>query len=320
MRVSALFSGLWLIVAAGVSYAGEAHEWIDKMSQAGQANNFEGVFIYWNTARLESMRIQHSISKDGVWESLESLNGEFRKVVRNEIQIASIFPDRQLMSLRRSEGGSPYRPQIPQNTEALSQYYDMSVLGESRVAGWNAVVVAVEPKDQYRYGFRYWVEKNSGMMLQCDVLNEKDHVVERTMFTELRFLNHEPLSGSKEIKAPEGYKVVVLDEPQDVHDAKDILWRAEILPPGFVLTKSMIKSMHQGHNRVRHMMYSDGMATVSVFIEKNDSSDKEAFRGVSTLGAVNAFGRIADGYHVTVVGEVPLDTVSTIGASLRKIK
>jgi sigma-E factor negative regulatory protein RseB len=62
-------------------------------------------------------------------------------------------------------------------------------------------------------------------------------------------------------------------------------------------------------------VYSDGLASVSVFIERSGDPVPVA-AGYSSLGAINTYSTLRGGYQITVVGEVPASTVRQIAASV----
>ena len=178
--------------------------------------------------------------------------------------------------------------------------------------------------DQYRYGYRYWVDKNTGMLLRCDLLAVDNTVVEQMMFTSLKYLKSSPadsFSGLLEGAPYKQYKQQVLDEREvNVLPSAQLKWGVNILPKGFMLTQSTMRhSQPSSENSneeadLLHLVYSDGLASVSIFIEQNQGESKH-LQGTSTMGAVNAYGD----YFVTVVGEVPITTVQSMARSTVKI-
>ena len=67
---------------------------------------------------------------------------------------------------------------------------------------------------------------------------------------------------------------------------------------------------------VVHILYSDGLANVSVFIEP--AKEKKIARR-SRVGASNAFSIEVDGNQITAVGEVPAATVEQIATSMQPL-
>lgn len=150
------------------------------------------------------------------------------------------------------------------------------------------------------------------MLLKCDLMDDRGTVIEQLIFSELTVLNQLPESEQQD--SYQHYQSVDLDRGR--HQQTDNVWEAEHLPEGFMLTRSSTKPGSSGQGQVHQMVYSDGMASVSVFVEKQ-KSPSQVLHGVSNMGAVNAFATPVNGHQVTVIGEVPPDTVRLIGQSMR---
>ena len=317
---------LFLFLLSTNSSAADLFDMLKRMSEADQNQNYQGTFILRKSDKLSALHVTHGVDDKGVWESLEALNGEPRKVLRHNDRVISIFPDREIITVRHNDKKQPLHPQLPDNIELLEQFYSMSRLEDDRIANHSSLVVDLLPKDQYRYGYRYWVDKNTGMLLRCDLVDEDKMVVEQMMFTSLDYL---PKAPSKPFELPqfEQFKHQLLDESEiDVsQEAEEAKWKVVRLPKGFMLTQSTMrysqsaaaKLLETSPPDLLHMVYSDGLASVSVFVEINQGVEKH-LQGASAMGAVNAFGNAVDDYFVTVVGEVPAKTVQLMAQSTVK--
>ncbi|MCW8855640.1 MAG: MucB/RseB C-terminal domain-containing protein [Gammaproteobacteria bacterium] len=310
MNLSRLFflSGL---VFTGLVHASDVDVWLNKMTHAMEMNNYQGTLIIRQADKVDALFVQHGIDKSGIWESLEFLNGESRKVIRKKDTVKTIFPERELVTISHEIEQNPFHPQLPKNLSNLKQYYDIQLAGQDRIARKNAQILEIKPKDKFRYGFKFWLDMDTGLLLKCDLMDSTNKVVEQLMFSELTVLNKAPeLLPESEYK---GFQSIDLDLGR--HQQAVNIWNADQLPDGFMLTRSSTKPGSAG-GLVHQMVYSDGIASVSVFVEKQMSAQK-ALNGISKMGAVNAFGMPVNGHQVTVIGEVPVDTVRLIGQSIR---
>lgn len=299
---------------SGPVLANTVQDWINKMSDSSHQGNYQGTFVFWRDQKLEAMRVSHG-SKDGqIWVSLESLNGEPRRLIHKNGEVTSIFPDKHLVSINEMTSGLPFHPDLPSDIEQLTKHYQLTLLGEDRVADRDTQIILVKPKDNYRYGFKYWLDKDTGMMLRCDVINEKRKVLEHMMFTEFKYLDQPPVTAFQDARIPDDYKVIKQNEKQQTKAGDN--WFAQHLPQGFVLTKNILKPMRKKHSSVQQLVFSDGLASVSVFIDSNVSKPHN-LDGHTSMGSVNAFGLMLDKHQVTAIGEVPLDTVKLIAESIR---
>ncbi len=285
---------------------------LDKMIQSKKTNNYEGTLVIRQVDNLQAMHIKHGVDESGIWESLESLSGEKRQVIRKNGKVTTVFPERHLVTISRDQKISPFHPQLPENRHVLKQLYKLTLAGQGRVANKDAQILKVTPKDNYRYGYKFWLEKDTGLLLKCDVMDEQGKVVEQLMFSELNILPQSPETNLL-LEKTKQYRVVNLDSGHESQTGSH--WYAKYLPKGFVLTRSHLKSGVHGKGFVRHIVYSDGMASVSVFVEKQQPA-KTGLKGISKMGAINAYSMPVNSYHVTVIGEVPVATVRLIGESI----
>lgn len=341
MPFYAFFTGLILAIFSTVCAASDLYDMLQRMSHADQNQNYQGTFILRKSDELSSLRVTHGNDEKGVWETMEALNGEPRKVIRRNNKVISIYPDDQLITIRHNKDNQSLHPQLPENLKQLDFFYNIEQLDDDRVANHRTLVIDLIPRDKLRYGYRYWVDKNTGMLLRCDLVDENQAVVEQMMFTSLEYLSESPKQPVK-ISQFEQYKQKSLDEAviqitgQTAAKAVSELqiatvsWQVNILPKGFMLTQSKLRhssppglvdsqDSKQAQPDLLHMVYSDGLASVSVFIEKKQD-ETSYLQGGASMGIVNAFGSAVDGYSVTVVGEVPMRTVQSMAKSTSRIQ
>ncbi len=297
----ALFVALLYLPAAVAETPAEddVRDWMGRMSSALQDLNYEGIFVHRSKDQMSAMHVKHLVDERGEHEYLTTLTGVERRIVRASNSGFGAIPD-------GGEAG------VGRYWESIEENYELLLAGQDRVAGRFTTVVLVKPKDSYRYGYRLWLEETTGLLLKSDLLSVAGEVIEQVMFTSIKLLNddeivHPPIEPSK---TQDQASVVAhgIDEKIDP-DA----WQVGQLASGFTLVD--VHRAGPDHSVLR-MTFSDGLASLSVFIEKMGEQEKP-FEGLSRRGAVNAFGAVVDGYQVTVVGEVPETTVEMIGHSVR---
>jgi len=331
MLFNSVFATFFLFLISTNSFAGHLSDVLRRMAEADQKQNYQGIFILRKSDDLSTLRVTHGSDDEGVWESLEALNGEPRKIVRRNNKVVSVFPSRELVTIRLDATKQSLHRQLPENINQLELFYSINRLQDDRIANHPALVVDLIPIDKLRYGYRYWIDKNTGMLLRCDLVAENDMVVEQMMFTSLDYLAQVPAQ-SFDLKQFEHYKQLLLDEPEidDAEHGAPLQWAVNTLPKGFMLTQTMrhyspssaaqnTAGQKSKQPNLLHLVYSDGLASVSVFIEKNQGDEKH-LQGGLMMGAVNAFGNSVEDYFVTVVGEVPVKTVQAMAQSTVKLK
>jgi sigma-E factor negative regulatory protein RseB len=294
------------------AYAGNVSEIVSGMSAADSRSNYTGTFVLRKSDKMMTMHVVHGVDDRGVWESMESLNGEARKIVRHNNEVVSIYPDRKLVTVSKMGDKPGLHPTLPEHLEKLANYYTINRLGNDRIAGRETSVLNVQPKDAYRYGYKYWLDNETRVLLKCDLLDENGEIVEQMMYTSFNNQSEVPQSAFN-IPDLSGFTRQSIDR----HRGKqaNIGWRATNIPQGFMLTQSTIRR-GEG-NQSLHLMYSDGLASVSVFIETGEDTPHRLV-GASRMGALNAFGKELNGAQITVMGEVPEATVATIAESMER--
>jgi len=294
----------------------DARQWLERMYMAAQSLNYSGTFVYQNQGKLEAMHIIHAMDNDGERERLFSLTGPKREVLRDNQVVTCILGDRQSVQVNKSRPRTPFPISLPKELMQLEKYYRFEVNGEDRVAGRDCRIVVVEPRDQLRYGRRLCVNDESHLLLRSELTSPNGHVIEQVMFTSVEFPQHIDSSALQPDLGGTSYhwQREPDKQPEPGDTPTDSRWKVSRLPEGFMLTDHGWHQLSSDEPGVEHWVYSDGLASVSVYIEA--SRGKDDYNGVSHRGALNAYGTMVDDYYVTVVGEVPRRTVEMIGKSV----
>ncbi|MGA9852340.1 MAG: MucB/RseB C-terminal domain-containing protein [Gammaproteobacteria bacterium] len=296
--------------------------WLDRMNTALRTLNYEGTFIYIRGNHLETMRVTHRADADGGIERLVSLTGPLREVIRNHKNVQCVLPDSHAVLVERRYAAANFPAAVPPavHSEKLAAHYDFLDLGDDRIAGYQCKVISIVPRDQYRYGYKLWLDARNGMLLRSDLVTREGRTVERVMFTSLRYPKNIPDAALKATEIQPGYIWNIQGDSEKLApDEARVSWKVTQLPPGFVLSLSDVQRVAGVPEPVRHLVFSDGLASVSVFAETSTPSRKVLI-GPSEMGAVNAFGRQVGGHHLTVVGEVPAITVEFIAQSMQLLE
>ncbi len=307
---------LLLAVAVMPAYAADtAREWLGAMSGAQQSLNYDGTFVYLHDGKLEAMRIIHQHVGGGEKERLVSLTGSAREVIRDNQSVICILPDSKSVMVGRSRPRQPF-PVLPRDLESLEKYYRFENVGDDRMTGMLSRVVAVTPRDAYRYGYRFWISRNSKLLLKTDLIGADGVPIEQVMFTRLDVGKDVSDNAMQSPLAEQGktwHHQDIGGAPMGGAGKPD--WVVKRLPEGFTLTSYQRKHMRPGGAGTEHMVYGDGLATVSVYVELA-SADDNILTGLSSMGAMNTYGIVVGGHQVMVVGEVPAVTVEMMAHSI----
>jgi sigma-E factor negative regulatory protein RseB len=307
-----LFLSLALPVAAFATQLEEVQRWLEKMQRAAHTVNYEGTFVYGQHGQLSSMRIIHRVTPQGEQERLISMDGTGREVIRDGSKVTCFLPDSNAVVVEKSRPAKHFPPEFPMKIDDLKDFYTFSLMGNSRVAGHLTQGIKILPKDPYRYGHHLWVEKKTGLLLKTHLLNEQGKPIEQFIFTQMTFLDQVPdeqLVPAVDSREFTWYEAKDSNEKSSKEEPDlNVAW----LPGGFKEDMKRMQKMPTGGMPVKHMVFSDGLSSVSIFIEEDMQHDPANLLGGTRMGAINAHGRHLGDYHVTVVGEVPHITVQKI--------
>lgn len=306
---------MWCLLPA--AWANDAEDLVRRAIDAGRTLDYDGVFVYQREAALDSMRLIHRGSGGTEVERLVSLSGPAREVLRDGSRVTCTFADDKEVMVEKRQPRDLLTIGITDSVDALTDEYEFRLDHTDRVAGRSTQVVQILPKTTDRYGYRLWIDSATQLLLKSVVLDHDGHPLEQVQFAQIAIGG--PIGD--ELLKPEVTGVDFTWYTNDgspaapAPDAVTAGWQVSWLPPGFEMHTQQAQHMVASKLPVKHFVYSDGLATVSVFIEKLQGSTAP-IEGYSSMGAVNAFSRVADDFQITVVGEVPQSTVRQIAAAV----
>lgn len=313
-RVGCVLAG-WMLAVAGAQ-AADAYGWLQKMNQASKSLSFSGVFVYQSQGRTESSRIVRLIDGSGEHERLETLEGTPREVIRFNEDVQCYLPADKLLVLDRAiSARQPGR--LVLKPAALADFYNARLAGTDRVAGREAQIISLEPRDAMRYGQQLWIDEATGLLLKARIFTEGAGQIEQFSFIELNpgdIIDHERLQPRS--ASGNGWRIVKA-AGEDVR-SDDIPWLFRRLPGGFKQVSLVRRMLHADGASVIHAAFSDGFANVSVFIEPNLSRNVQSSPPVA--GAVGMFRRVAGDSLVTVMGEVPQAALKQVAEGVERRK
>jgi sigma-E factor negative regulatory protein RseB len=293
----------------------EARAWLAKMTEALATREYDGLFTHSNRRQSESMRIVHRMEGERSVERLVSLDGSGREIVRTPREVHAYLPDRRVVLVEpRTDDGSLLKA-LPTPGAQLDAQYLLEVRGGYRLLGRDVRIVEIRSRDAYRYGYRLWLDEKTAMPLRSEVCDQAGRPVERIQFTKLDMHRNMPASETEPSVDATGFRWVRSTRPVPERRVAGPGWRPLKVPPGFRLVGTRVQSLPGHPMPVQHLVFSDGFASVSVFIEPG-SRNAPAPPEASRMGAASTFTTTVRGYVITAVGEVPLTTVRDIATSL----
>jgi sigma-E factor negative regulatory protein RseB len=312
--------------------ADDPREWLQKMNQALTTRNYVGTFVHLSEGRVETMRIVHRVRAGRVTERLQSLDGSGREFVRNNGELTCYLPDQHTVLIEPRPDHGPFLGSLPQFGAGVDEYYRIESLTPVRILDREARVIAVNPKDQFRFGYRLWLDEKTAMPLKTQLCDSRGAVIEQIFFARLEMPESIPDSELVPTVRTDGMRWVRQGPSHDSASPALAAYRASQLPPGFHLTVAGAQTLGGASVPASHLVYSDGLATVSVFVEAPQIEGHAAsaaadaalsppseppMQGLARVGSGFAFSTVVQGHQVTAVGEVPAQTVEYIAHSVR---
>ncbi|MBV4478963.1 MucB/RseB C-terminal domain-containing protein [Pseudomonas khavaziana] len=306
-----LWLSSWFALSA---HADEAQDWLTRLGRAEQQQSFEGTFVYERNGSFSTHDIWHRVQDGHVRERLLQLDGAAQEALRVDGRTQCVSS--VLVAGLASSSDTPSRALDPQK---LTQFYELAVIGKSRVAGRNAVIVSISPRDQYRFGFELHLDRETALPLKSLLLNDQGQLLERFQYTRL---DTRAVPSDQDLQPGRECSPVAVASSKVSSTPVTQVWHLDWLPPGFQQISAVTRKDTQTKATVDSLMYDDGLARFSVFLESAKGADVNETR--AQLGPTVAVSRrlntVEGEMMVTVVGEIPIGTAERIALSVRSGK
>jgi sigma-E factor negative regulatory protein RseB len=260
------------------------------------------------------LKVVHKVVDGVVYERLVTQEGNGLEIVRVGNEVHCILPDRKSVLVEQWNNQSTLFSAIPGGNVGIDGHYDLSVVREERVAGRAAVLVAVRPHDQFRFGHRLWLDRQTAFPLRTELVDAHGELIEEIKFADIRLgemVSSEPVSPSLDLNDFTWYAEPAGSAPVPVESDRI----CDDLPAGFEVVSTMSEELPGAEAPVTHIVYSDGLAAVSVFVGRKS---RETIAERSRIGSSSSYSTTFEDHRITAVGEVPQETVQRIAVSMRR--
>lgn len=287
--------------------------------------NYDGVFVHQLGNHRETLRIIHRMRDGLMTERLVSTDGSGREFVRDGDELVGYFPDRRIVVVERRSHGAGFIGGLRGLDTDAQENYEIRDIERTRMQGRPTRVITVTPRDSFRYGYRLWIDEKTAMPVKTQLSSASGDIIEQITFASLTL----PLQIDDDLLktevSTEGFRWL-RREPPSGPQASQLAWTAGQLPPGFRRSIAQISGIPGPPKPSSHLVFTDGLASVSVFVEKADApkvvsrdGTPRKSLGPAQLGAAAAYTALIEGHRITAVGEVPPITVKAIAESLRPV-
>ncbi len=307
------FNGVYAANESDLISSNDTWLMIQKAAFAARELNYKGTFLYQNGNQSSSVQITHMNNSGREFTRNVILNADKPREVFSEGSDIVIFhPQKNKIVIEKRRGQNLFPAILPVNLDSLKASYKLRLVGSDNIAGRNAQVVELIPIDAYRYNYKVWLDSEYGLLLKMALLNDKKQTLEQVIFQELNMLNTHDLNWfTPKIDVSKSYVM----EDVALLNRVSTNWIVAELPPGFVKVDHIERASKGKKGLVNQMIFSDGLASVSLFIEPLTKGVRPKI-GHMIVGSTNICAHVIDNYQITVVGEVPAATVQQIAKAV----
>lgn len=315
----------------------QARAWLTRIHSAANSGNYRGTMVFSADGTMSSSRVWHFCAADQTYEKLESLDGRQQQIYRHNDDVHTLWPQAKLAVLEKREAPAAWST-TPQTVDprALEQY-DLRREGQARVAGRQAEVFMLEPRDDLRFAQRLWADQATGLLLRADVLTAAVSVsaaaagtaparvtLESTAFSEVEVgIKPQPEVVLGSMRKLDGYRVLRQTQRRTQLEAEG--WTLARPVAGFALVSCLARPIEQNDDAARpaepvlQAVFSDGLAHVSLFVEAyNPARHRHELQ--ARQGATGTLTLRRKEHWFTVVGDAPMATLKRFVDALERRK
>jgi len=298
----------------------EVNAWLSRIHNAALGENYEGTFVFQRGGMIQSSRIVHVAPRHGdEYERLESLDGRPRTMLRHNDDVFTFIPERKLCIVDQRQSKITFPALVGADSSSVLDVYDPKLLGIERVAGFDSQVIELDPKDRFRFGYRLWADRNTGLLLRAQTLDPSGHVLEQIAFSQIEIgvdTDHNSIANA--IHNLSGWQVI--------HDSTAVVdmgaqgWTIKPSVTGFKEIRQLRRPMAvhgpgSAPVEVDQAVFSDGLSAISVFVEPGDKGARH--EGAGSSGATHILVKRMGDFWITLLGEVPLDTLQEFASAIK---
>ena len=319
LLVSALFLSL---LSFNCQAADDAWLALQKSAYAARELNYQGVFVYANGKQTSSVQVTHmnnagqemmrNVVLDISAQAASAQSAQPREVYSQGKNIVIMQQKNQKMMIEKRRGQNLFPAMLPTDLRAIKFSYNAQLGAKEYIAGREAQIIDLMPNDAFRYGYKIWADTEYGLLLKMTLVDNKNQTLEQIAFNQLSTLNSQDVNWFQpKIDVRKNY--VMEDKTMVNHVDSD--WIVAELPAGYVKVDHRALAVAGKSVPVDQMIFSDGIGSVSLFIEPIVKGVRPKM-GHMSIGSTNICAHVLDGYQITVVGEVPESTVMQIAKAV----
>lgn len=301
--------GVTALLTAPSLWAEDSSLWLERMAQAVQEQSYHGSYVYERSGVFTTQDIWRQVDETGIHERLLQTAGRHQEWLRHDGRlICATTP--ALSHGRNPDSISP----LTIDPQQLAEWYSLRMLGGTRIASRPVTVIAVHPRDGFRYAHELYIDNETGLMLKSLLVDDSRELLERFQFARISFDEQSYTEGLEPTSSCLDVELVEVPADADLS-----LWEPAWLPPGFILGSHEVQALRGSDVFVTSQIYTDGLASFTLFVEPlgRDSLAEDLRAQLGPTVAVSRRLMTRDNlFLATVVGEIPPRAAERIAESL----
>ncbi len=307
-----------LVWAEGPKAPETQDDLLAQLAKAAQQLTYSGIFVFQHDGRMEASRVIHSFDNGQERTKIDTLDGPPREIIRANDEMRCYFPDVHSIRLEHGQGRRYFPALIAPPFQNYRDNYDITIVGVDRVAGHDCQVIALRPRDNLRFAHQFCADMPSNLLLKEVTLGPHGEPIQMSVFTEITIGTHaDPAQFKPDYTDTADWHVD--NVPIAGSQKEGSGWSVANVPPGFHKIIEVRRPIPGHAGGMTHLVYSDGLASISVFIEPADGPPRPA-RIESLRSSLSYFSARTAEQQITVVGEVPLASVTQMGQSVINLR
>jgi sigma-E factor negative regulatory protein RseB len=290
---------------------------LEKAAQAARKLSYKGIFLYQNHQDVRSIEITHLNNGAEEFARIVTLDGKPREALSRGNNMVVFNPSKENVMIQTRQNQSHFPAILPPDIESVKAIYTLRFVDQERVGGRDAQIVYLEPRDEYRYLYKLWLDKEYGLILKMSIHDHQQKVIEQASFNQIALFSGQDLNWFK--PNVDTHKKYIMDNASDNKVSHEKYCTIANLPTGYREVSHVTRTMGNQPYPVHHWIFSDGLSFVSLFVNQIPKGHKSRV-GETQVGSSHIFARVMNGNQIMVVGEVPQATIQKISNSIQDIK
>ena len=290
---------------------------LEKASQAARKLSYKGIFLYQNFQDIRSIEITHLNNGEEEFARMVTLDGQPREALSRGNNMVLFSSNKENVIIQERQGQNLFPAILPPDIEAVKAIYTLRFADQERIGGREAQIVYLEPKDQFRYLYKLWLDKEFGLILKMSILDDQQKMIEQASFNQIALFSGQDLNWFK--PNVDTHKKYIMDEVPVNKISHEKYCTITNLPAGYKEVSHVTRAMGTQRQIVHHWVFSDGISFVSLFVNPI-LKDQKSRLGETRVGSSHVHARVMHGNQIMVVGAVPKATIQKISNSIQDMK